>query len=198
MLLHLNAQTSKYHKDVLDDFYKIRKRIFIDRLGWDLPSQGDKEIDQYDHDQCNYLLSIKNNRVKGGIRLTPSITPNLTFNYFSGIFNIPDHIQPSNNLLESSRFGLHKSLTKSSSNILKKETLQLFQGMLKFGLCFDYHRIITVTDIRIERILKLAGWPLERISNVQQVGNTKALVGFLDITQEYYHNIQNKLDQISA
>ncbi|WP_032113954.1 acyl-homoserine-lactone synthase [Candidatus Paracaedibacter symbiosus] len=197
MLIHLNAQTSKYHNDILDEFYRIRKKIFIDRLNWDLPAQGDKEIDQYDHNQCNYLLSISNDKVSGGIRLTPSLAPNLTFDTFSDVFNLPTHIKPQNNLLEISRLGIIKTSDEMPSNIVRRKTLELFQGILKFGLCHGYEKIITVTDIRIEKIFKLSDWPLERISEVQQVGNTRALVGFLHITQEYYDKIQAKLDQLS-
>lgn len=195
MLIHLNAETSKYHHNLINQFYKIRKEIFVDRLNWDLPTQGDKEIDQYDHDHCSYLLSIAEKTVNGGIRLTPSLAPNLTFNTFSEVFNLPSYINRQRNLLEISRLGIIKTPEKTTSTLLNKKTLEIFQGIIKFGLCYGYEKIITVTDIRIERIFKLSGWPIERISEVQQVGNTRALVGFLQINQEYYDKLQTKLDQ---
>lgn len=198
MLLHLNSHTSKYHDDIINEFYKIRKKIFIDRLNWDLPAQGDKEIDQYDHNQCSYLLSVSNEKVNGGIRLTPSTAPNLTFNTFKNIFSLPPEIKPESNLLEISRLGIIKSPNETTSNFVRAKTLELFQGILKFGLCYGYKKIITVTDVRIERIFKLSGWPLERITEVKQVGNTRALVGYLNINQDYHDKIQAKLDQIHA
>jgi N-acyl-L-homoserine lactone synthetase len=44
--------------------------------------------------------------------------------------------------------------------------------------------IVTVTDTRMERILRRAGWPLERIAPPQRIGETMALAGFLYASDE--------------
>jgi N-acyl-L-homoserine lactone synthetase len=43
----------------------------------------------------------------------------------------------------------------------------------------DADSIVTVTDTRMERILRRAGWPLERLAPPQRIGQTMALAGFL-------------------
>jgi N-acyl-L-homoserine lactone synthetase len=44
--------------------------------------------------------------------------------------------------------------------------------------------IVTVTDTRMERVLRRAGWPLERLAPPQRVGKTMALAGFLHGSRE--------------
>ena len=51
------------------------------------------------------------------------------------------------------------------------------------GLANDQEAVVTVTDIRFERILRRAGWPLDRFAPPMQIGSTKALAGQLPITE---------------
>ncbi|MEP9389912.1 acyl-homoserine-lactone synthase [Mesorhizobium sp. KR9-304] len=37
--------------------------------------------------------------------------------------------------------------------------------------------IVTVTDLRFERILNRAGWPMTRIGEAEQIGRTVAVAG---------------------
>jgi N-acyl-L-homoserine lactone synthetase len=43
--------------------------------------------------------------------------------------------------------------------------------------------IVTVTDVRMERILRRAGWPLDRIAPPQRIGETMALAGYLHASE---------------
>ena len=44
--------------------------------------------------------------------------------------------------------------------------------------------IATVTDLRMERILRRAGWHLDRLGTPRQIGSTNAVAGLLPITDE--------------
>ncbi len=48
----------------------------------------------------------------------------------------------------------------------------------------DYHTVATVTDTRMERILRRAGWPLQRLGAPQLIGETEALAGLLAVTPQ--------------
>ena len=56
--------------------------------------------------------------------------------------------------------------------------------MVEFGLSRQLTDIVTVTDVRIERILRRAGWPLRRIGSLATIGNTVAVAGYLAISSE--------------
>ena len=56
--------------------------------------------------------------------------------------------------------------------------------MVEFGLSRQLTDIVTVTDVRMERILRRAGWPLRRIGNPAAIGSTLAVAGYLAISTE--------------
>jgi len=56
--------------------------------------------------------------------------------------------------------------------------------MIEFGLSRRLTEIVTVTDARMERILRRAGWPLRRIGKPHALGNTLAVAGYLDVSVE--------------
>lgn len=65
---------------VLDQVFRLRQRVFIDCLGWNLPSNdGVREIDQFDGGPCFHLAVIDaHGDVTATCRLTPSTAPNVT------------------------------------------------------------------------------------------------------------------------
>ena len=56
--------------------------------------------------------------------------------------------------------------------------------MIEFGLSRQLTEIVTVTDARMERILRRAGWPLRRIGKPRALGSTLAVAGYLEVSVE--------------
>ncbi len=54
------------------DFLRLRKRFFVDQLGWDIPHDDDVEMDQYDNPTAYYSLALKDGKVVAGIRAMPT------------------------------------------------------------------------------------------------------------------------------
>lgn len=59
---------------------------------------------------------------------------------------------------------------------------ELFAGMVEFEISRQLTDIVTVTDARMERILRRAGWPLRRLGNPSKIGNTLAAADYLAIS----------------
>ena len=70
-------------------------------------------------------------------------------------------------------------------------TYELFAGMIEFGLSRRLTQIVTVTDARMERILRRAGWPLRRIGEPHAIGNTLAVAGDLEVSAECLVRVRN-------
>ena len=86
---------------------------------------------------------------------------------------------------ESSRFCVDtKSGAASAENGLREATYLLFAAMIEWGQQRDLQAIATVTDLRMERILRRAGWHLDRLGEPRQIGATKAVAGLLPITDD--------------
>jgi acyl homoserine lactone synthase len=67
---------------------------------------------------------------------------------------------------------------------LREATFLLFAAMIEWGQQHDLQAIATVTDLRMERILRRAGWGLDRLGEPRQIGATKAVAGLLPVTDE--------------
>src|SRR4029077_12159015 len=86
---------------------------------------------------------------------------------------------------ESSRFCVDtKSMAATAENGLREATFLLFTAMIEWGQQCDLQAIATVTDLRMERILRRAGWHLDRLGEPRQVGATKAVAGLLPVTDD--------------
>lgn len=169
--------------DELAEMHRLRLRVFKERLEWNVQTTDDKEVDEFDALSPIYLLQRDpDGQVRGCVRMLPTTGPTMLRVRFSDL--VDDHPIPElPSVWESSRFALDvpSSAPKGASGIAKA-TYELFGGMIEFGLSRGLSEIVTVTDVRIERILRRALWPLERICEPRQLGNTVAIVGYLDVS----------------
>jgi acyl homoserine lactone synthase len=93
----------------------------------------------------------------------------------------PAPISPA--IWESSRFALDLPPdTPKATHGLATATYELFASMIEFGLSRQLTEIVTVTDARMERILRRAGWPLRRIGKPRPLGSTVAVAGYLEVS----------------
>jgi len=56
------------HGSAFYDFLRLRKRFFIDGLGWDIPTDGIVEMDQYDTPYAHYSLVEHDGQIIAGTR----------------------------------------------------------------------------------------------------------------------------------
>lgn len=178
--------TPKHHQefgDVLSEMHRLRSRVFRDRLEWDVHVSNGLEVDRYDRLGPAYLVSRAQGRVQGCVRLLPSVGPTMLGDVFPYLL---DGAAPQDKAIwESSRFALELAPgAVRSGRGLAEATYELFAGMIEFGLSRSLSAIVTVTDVRIERILRRAEWPLRRMGDVQQIGSTHAVAGSLEISHQ--------------
>ena len=63
-----NLASLHVHGDAFFQFLGLRKRFFVDQLGWDIPHDDKVEMDQYDNPQAHYSLVVRDGEVVGGAR----------------------------------------------------------------------------------------------------------------------------------
>ena len=184
MLRIISPENRKFFSQDLDDYFRLRKKILIDQLGWDLKSIEGKEMDQFDHDQAHYLIYKlpKTGTIAGGVRLTPSTVPNLTLDVFANLIDPQKGFSPSSDVWECSRFVIDSMKIETQESLIKEATLVLFIGMIEYGLSHKIHAYIATTEIRLERIIRMARWNFERLGRVEKVGNTLAVSGILEVS----------------
>ncbi|WP_386681340.1 acyl-homoserine-lactone synthase [Loktanella sp. R86503] len=63
-----NLATLHRHGTAFYDFLRLRKRFFVDTLGWNIPHDDQVEMDQYDNPNAWYSLVMRDGAVIGGAR----------------------------------------------------------------------------------------------------------------------------------
>jgi acyl homoserine lactone synthase len=150
------------------------------------------EVDDFDALHPAYLVQLASDgTVQGCVRLLPSVGPTMLRETFSVL--LAGQRAPScSSIWESSRFAsdIAKDAPKGE-HAIARATYELFAGMIEFGISRQLSDIVTVTDARMERILRRAGWPLRRLGNPCNLGNTLAVAGYLEISTEVLARIRS-------
>jgi acyl homoserine lactone synthase len=170
MMRLITADHYAYFLDAVTEMHRLRYRVFKERFDWDVQFSGDMELDEFGALQPAYLIQrARDNRVQGCVRLLPSTGPMLrdTFPVLLDGATTPAGAA----IWESSRFALdlHPDTPKATHG-LATGIYELFAGMIEFGLSRQLTEIVTVTDARMERILRRAGWSLRRIGKPRALG----------------------------
>ncbi|WP_454629897.1 acyl-homoserine-lactone synthase [Bradyrhizobium cenepequi] len=179
-VLSLDHRHAGMHLVFLAEMFRLRRRVFKDRLDWTVSVSGDFEIDIYDALNPTYLLVISDsNEVLGCVRLLPSTGPNMLADTFPFLLG-GKHVPSSEDILESSRFCVDtERANELGRGSLNRATFVLFAAMIEAMRAKGARAIATVTDTRMERILRRAGWLIERLAEPQALGQTTALAGLL-------------------
>ena len=172
--------TTAREEHLIRSMHELRARVFRQRLNWDVHVEKDQEFDEYDRLDPTYLLAVTGEeRVAGCARMLPTTGPTMlgrTFPFLLGGSPMPQ----SPAIVESSRFCIDRDYSATAMpDGLRVATRTLFAGIIEWSMANGFDRIVTVTDVRFERILTRAKWPLERLGSPHPVGNTIAVAGLL-------------------
>ncbi|WP_050419068.1 acyl-homoserine-lactone synthase [Bradyrhizobium tropiciagri] len=171
--------------ETLAAMHQLRYRVFKVRMDWDVSTNGEMEIDDFDALHPAYLAQLSElGEVRGSVRLLPTIGSTMLRDRFSVLLG-GQPAPSSPRIWESSRFAIDiASDAPKGEHGIARATYELFAGMVEFGLWKQLTDIVTVTDIRMERILRRAGWQLRRIGAPCEIGNTLAVAGCLGISTQ--------------
>ncbi len=69
---HIFTMEDAYRSPLMRQFFQLRKKVFVDGMGWDLPTNDLGEVDQYDRQNAYYVISERCGVFVGGMRLIPT------------------------------------------------------------------------------------------------------------------------------
>ncbi|MBC3474787.1 MULTISPECIES: acyl-homoserine-lactone synthase [Pseudomonas] len=168
---------------------RYRYRVFVDELGWDLTCEPQCERDQFDHDNTLYLLACNGrDDIVGTARLLPTHRPYLLDEVFPQLM-AGQALPHSAQVWELSRFaamdfagpGL-RGRGQFSSTI----AVQLLDAVLRCAAGHGAQRLITVSPLGIERLLRRAGYRYQRAAAPVRVGAHWLFACWLDVAAQPY------------
>lgn len=178
-ILSVSADHYASNHKYLNQMYQLRAAVFGGRLEWDVTITEQGERDQYDDLLPTYILAVSaGHKVVGCARLLPASGPTMLEQTFPQLLE-RGSLDARIAKVESSRFCVDTSLAAGRGGTLHQVTLTMFAGIIEWSMANGYTEIITATDLRFERILKRAGWPMNRLGAPVAIGNTIAVAGSL-------------------
>ncbi|MCJ8521827.1 acyl homoserine lactone synthase [Pseudorhizobium tarimense] len=189
-ILELKADSPAVNAKLLDDMYRMRARIFRQRLGWQVTVERGLEKDEFDDHNPTYLLVVDpEGEVCAAVRLLPAVGPTMLQVAFPQLLAQPP-LRVHSAMVESSRFCVDTDrLAKRASGPASEVTYHLLAGILEWCLLNGYEELVTATDLRMERILRRVGWPMERLGDPAEIDTTIAVAGLLNIDAETFRRL---------
>ena len=171
---------SEVERRLIHEMHRLRARVFRGRLAWTGRCTSGLEIDGFDKLKPTYLLCIdRSDAVIGCARLLPATGGTMVEKVFPQLLEtgqLPAHPR----MIESSRFCVDTNAAAEREQAgLHSATLAMFAGIIEWSILNGYREIVTATDVRLERILRRAGWPLTRLGSPAQINETKSVAGLL-------------------
>ncbi len=175
---------------LLDGMHRLRARVFADRLGWQVQIEQGRERDEYDALDPTYILALTEwGDVAGCARLLPTTGPTMLSQTFPQL--LADGELPGKpTMIESSRFCVDtRGEGRGGGRFLHEATLTMFAGIIEWSMANGFDEIATATDVRFERILQRAGWPMTRLGGVELIGETMSVAGILSADQASFERV---------
>ncbi|WP_172691196.1 acyl-homoserine-lactone synthase TraI [Rhizobium rhizogenes] len=190
-ILSVSADHHASNLEYLNQMHRLRAAVFGDRLEWDVAITKAGERDQYDDLLPTYILAIAaGQKVVGCARLLPASGPTMleqTFRQLLENGSLGAHAA----MIESSRFCVDTSLPAGrGGGQLHLVTLTMFAGIIEWSMANGFDEIVTATDLRFERILNRAGWPMRRLGAPVEIGNTTAVAGILPADHTSFEQVR--------
>jgi acyl homoserine lactone synthase len=162
----------------INEMYRLRARVFRDRMGWDVPTIAGMEIDGYDALGPYYMLIQDADRnVRGCWRLMPTEGPNMLKDTFPQLLGGQD-APLGRHIWELSRFAIETDGEQTFG--FADLTMHAIHELVTFADRMGITRYVTVTTLAIERMLRRAGIEVTRLGPPVKIGVERTIA--LDIT----------------
>lgn len=179
MVLIVTAADRPRHAALLAKMHRQRKRVFVDRLRWELPvAEGELEIDQFDGESAVYLLALDDaGALSGSLRLLPTLGPHLLGDLFP--YLCEGAVPRGEAVWEVSRFCTDPDL--KDPRLARK---QLLVALVEYALLHSVSRFTCVTHlVGLQQLIGI-GWDAKPLGRPQPDGSTSIGALAIDITPE--------------
>jgi N-acyl-L-homoserine lactone synthetase len=173
------------HPHLIDEMFKLRARVFKDRLNWEVNVVDGRERDRFDDLDPLYALAIDDlDRVVATFRLLQTTGPHMLADVFREL--MPEGIPIRSPLIwESTRFAVDTTMARErSSRGLADVTGLMLTTLLETGYNAGLTHILTVLDVRMEKIIRRAGCPVDRLTEPKDIGGVPSLAILMECSED--------------
>jgi acyl homoserine lactone synthase len=183
----ISGKADALSSTVMSAMASYRYKVFIETLGWELQTENQLEYDQFDHEDTIYVVSKdESGDVNGCARLLPTSSPYLLGEVFPQLMN-GQPVPCSPDVWELSRFAavdFNSGTTGALSQFSMAFSIQLLKRAIACARQHGAKRLITVSPVGIERLLRCAGIRSRRAGPPMVVGGHPIFACWIDLADE--------------
>jgi N-acyl-L-homoserine lactone synthetase len=183
------------HGRAFYEFLALRKQVFVDDLGWDIPHNDEVEMDQYDTPIARYSLVLKDGVVVGGARAmaTTAVWGEHTYmlrDAFVGkLKHIPPHVMSveiaNPRVWECTRLVVSPALTTQAD---RTEALCLLtDGLVDMAREAGAEELICLSSMHLMRVLRGLGYACTKLGETYRNAEDGRVYGVLHMPADYSH-----------
>jgi acyl homoserine lactone synthase len=187
MIIVIAPHNIHEHRPLLDQMFRLRARVFHDRLKWDVSVDGGLERDKYDEGWPFYILCVddETSKLQGSLRLLPTTGPTLLADFFSDTPpDAADLVSPS--IWECTRFCIDEDADHFAISGA------LIAALGEVGLRVGIESIIANFDASTLRLYRRLGCEVEIVGSTERY-ERPVYLGLFTISQAILDGVNEKL-----
>lgn len=183
---------------LLFDIARYRYQVFVERLGWELQPTGRLELDQFDRrDTCYIAATNRSGEMAGTARLLSTLQPYLLQEVFPGLMGEAPMPRAAD-IWELSRFAAldpQADATGAAANFASPLALDLLAAAFSVAADAGVKRLISVSPVGIERILRHAGVQCARAARPVTVAGRSLIACWIEVDRQWRPLREHRLAQ---
>lgn len=194
MITIVDAINAAQHKTLLGEMYKLRARVFADRLGWDVHVQNGMEKDVFDHLDPAYAISTNDaGDVVGCMRLLQTTGPHMLSDIFACLLDDEPPIR-SSRVWEATRFCVDTTRLSGTGtrNSISYVTSEVMIGSFEYAMEAGVTDAVAVIDPVMDRVMRRSGnAPTEYLGSPKPMGKVTALAVLMDCSLDRINRLRD-------
>lgn len=189
LLLLITPERDGEFGDAPAEMRRLRRRVFHERLDWEVAVSGDGEVAAVDARRPASLpQQAAGDRIQDGVGLSPPRSTVLGDGFAVLLDGRAALASPA--VWESGRRTLDLAPGGANGAGGLAQAIFALAGMIAVGVSRCRTAIVAASDIRMERIRRRAASPLRRADRLRQLGTTRAVAGSLEISIEALRRVR--------
>jgi len=151
MIILIDATNKDQYPELVESMFRLRKRVFIDQMKWNIPHQDGLEIDQFDDEDTIYFVAtVDGKNCIGTWRGYPTTKPYMVETVFPQFFG--DHeIVKNKHAYEFSRSAVDWEAVGMDGRKVRLVHIEIFCATVEWCIMHNVFEAVSFTDPRMTR-----------------------------------------------
>jgi N-acyl-L-homoserine lactone synthetase len=187
MIYVVDSLNKDSHLSLLEDMYRLRARVFHERLGWDVVVRNGMETDLFDALDPAHVIAVDDEgQVVGCMRLLQTTGPHMLADVFASILDGEPPIR-SSTVWEATRFCVDTRRLSSDRgrNSISYVTSEVMIGAFEYAQTAGVTDAVAVIDPVMNRVMRRSGnAPYDYLGSPKDMGKVVAMAALMDCSEE--------------